>query len=585
MIPFLSEHLLTALLALPTLGALIVLFLPRQWPNAIRNFSVGILCVEFLLSLLLIPEIAGWSLFGTLFEGFAIADYSSADYQFLVNVPWVESVGISYKLGIDGISLWLVLLTTLLTPIALYASWTSVTTKVKEYAIAFLLLQVGMLGAFVALDLFLFYVFWELMLVPMYLIIGIWGGKERVYAAVKFFLYTMVGSLLMLVAILYLVNSYKELTGFYTFDLERLHDVILPFDTQLLLFGAFGLAFAIKVPMFPFHTWLPDAHVQAPTGGSVILAAVMLKLGTYGILRFAIPLFPLASQYLGPNIALIGIIGILYGAYCAWVQKDVKKLVAYSSVSHMGFVALGMFSMTTHGVNGAILQMLNHGVSTGALFILVGVIYERRHTRDLDQFGGLAKVMPWYAVAFIIVSMSSIGLPGTNGFVGEFLIMSGAFVSTRLIGFGQWSTIFTVVAALGVILAAVYMLHAILKMFWGPITHKENENLKDMTSREWIAIAPLMVLIFVTGLWPNLFLHKSQPAVEALISDFSDKWAESDNNDSLHLWHPDQHAPEAETVEGAEEAEPAENEPAAAAPNDPEPDARTALLVSPTRTR
>ena len=262
-----------------------------------------------------------------------------------------------------------------------------------------------------------------------------------------------------------------------------------------------------------------------------------------------------------------------------------KKLVAYSSVSHMGFVALGMFSMTTHGVNGAILQMLNHGVSTGALFILVGVIYERRHTRDLDQFGGLAKVMPWYAVAFIIVSMSSIGLPGTNGFVGEFLIMSGAFVSTRLIGFGQWSTIFTVVAALGVILAAVYMLHAILKMFWGPITHKENENLKDMTSREWIAIAPLMVLIFVTGLWPNMFLHKSQPAVEALISDFSDKWAESDNNDSLHLWHPDQHVPEAEAVEGAEEAEPAENEPAAAAPNDPGPDERTALVVSPTGSR
>lgn len=595
---FLSEHLLTALLAVPTLGALILLFMPRQWTQAIRRVSVGIMVVEFLVSLLLLPEIVelSQSVFARFegVEGLPIVDYGTAGYQYVVDVPWVESVGIAYKVGIDGISLWLVLLTTLLTPIALFASWTSIQTKVKEYAIAFLLLEVGMIGAFVSLDLFLFYVFWELMLVPMYLIVGIWGGKNRVYAAVKFFLYTMVGSLLMLVAILYLVGSYEDITGFYTFDLEQLNDVILPFETQILLFLAFALAFMIKVPMFPFHTWLPDAHVQAPTGGSVILAAVMLKLGTYGLLRFAIPLFPLASQYLGPNIALLGIIGILYGAYCAWVQKDVKKLVAYSSVSHMGFVALGMFAMNTHGVNGALLQMLNHGVSTGALFILVGVIYERRHTRDLDQFGGLAKVMPWYCVAFIIVSMSSIGLPGTNGFVGEFMIMAGAFTSTRLIGYGQWGTIFTVVAAVGVILAAVYMLHAVLKMFWGPVNNPKNENLKDMTGREWVAIAPLMVFIFWVGLHPSTFLDKSEKSVTDFITSFADKWAASDGDDSLRLWHPD-HPMHAAPSEGEGEAEDGavegrggageDENPAAADARDPDTldldGTRTAQLVRP----
>ncbi len=545
MTELLSQNLLSALLLVPFLGAVVIFFMPRQWPRAIRRVSVGFLGFNFLLSLLLLPEVV--ELVQLTLDRFPAvgalqaADYGQPGYQFVSEHTWVESLGISYKVGVDGISLWLVLLTTLLTPIALFASWTGIDTKLKEYALSFLLLEVGMLGAFFALDLFLFYVFWELMLVPMYLIVGVWGGTNRVYAAVKFFLYTMVGSVLMLVAILWIVSAYRDLTGVYTFDLALLHDLVLPFDAQVLLFLAFAIAFAIKVPMFPFHTWLPDAHVQAPTGGSVILAAVLLKLGTYGFLRFAMPLFPLASQYAGPTIAAVGVVGIIYGAYCAWVQKDVKKLVAYSSVSHMGFVVLGMFAMTPHGINGAILQMVNHGVSTGALFILVGVIYERRHTRDLDEFGGLAKVMPWYAMVFIIVAMSSIGLPGTNGFVGEFMIMSGAFLSNGFVGFGQWGSLFALVAATGVILAAVYMLHAILKMFWGALSKKENEGLADMTRREWAAVAPLLVLVFWIGLHPTTFLEKSEPAVVSFIADFKDKWEASDEDDSLRLWHPDLH--------------------------------------------
>ena len=560
-----TENLLTTLLALPILGTLVVLFLPRQWPNAIRRISVGFMVVEFLVSLLLLPEVAEL-LNGMMDEGrLVVATYAGGEYHFVQQVPWVESLGISYKVGVDGISLWLVLLTTLLTPIALFGSWTSIDTKVKEYAASFLLLEVGMLGAFFALDLFLFYVFWELMLVPMYFIIGIWGGKDRVYAAVKFFLYTMVGSLLMLVAILYVVGSYEDVAGHYTFDLIALYDLVLPFTDQVLLFSAFALAFMIKVPMFPFHTWLPDAHVQAPTGGSVILAAVLLKLGTYGFLRFAMPLFPLASQYLGPTIAILGLIGIIYGAYCAWVQRDVKKLVAYSSVSHMGFIALGIFAMTPHGLNGALLQMVNHGVSTGALFLLVGVIYERRHTRDIDDFGGLAKVMPWYAVVFVIVAMSSIGLPGTNGFIGEFMIMAGSFFSNRgFIGYGQWGTIFTLVAATGVILAAIYMLHVTLKMFWGPVSKKENMGLADLTRREWIALAPLILFIFWIGWHPTTFLDKSEPAITSFISDFDAKWESSSSDDSLRLLHPEAHTPEGAAdagEEGAQEVEAALPEP------------------------
>jgi len=514
-----SEHLLSMLLAVPALGVFAILFMPRQWTRALRLTSVGFMLAELGLSFALLS-----------------GDYTDGGYHFVEKISWVETWGISYHLGVDGISLWLVLLTTLLTPISLFVSWTSITTKVKEYAISFLLLELAMLGAFISLDLFLFYVFWELMLVPMYFIIGVWGGPQRVYAAVKFFIYTMVGSLLMLVAILYLVGAYNQAAGHYTFDLLELRHLIVPRGTQIWLFLAFILAFAIKVPMFPFHTWLPDAHTQAPTGGSVILAAVMLKLGTYGFLRFAMPLFPLASQLLGPTIALFGIIGIIYGAWAAWVQKDAKKLVAYSSVSHMGFIALGLFAMTEHGVNGALLQMLNHGISTGALFILVGVIYERRHTRLFSEFGGLAKSMPWYALFFIIVSLSSIGLPGTNGFVGEFMILAGTFSSNAEVGFGPWGRVFTLFAATGVIFAAVYMLHAVLKIFWGPITKKANETLADLSFREVAALLPLMVLIFWIGLHPTTFLDRSEDAVNGFVSDFQAKYQASKADDSLRLW-------------------------------------------------
>jgi len=497
-----DASLLSYLIAVPLVGALVVLFAPRQSVGFIRFWSTLITLFEFCLSLRLLHE-----------------KFNTSEFRFLVEKPWIESLGIGYTLGVDGVSLWLVLLTTFMTPIALYCSWSSVQTKVKEFALSFLILEAAMLGAFVALDLFLFYIFWELMLVPMYLIVGIWGGKNRVYAAVKFFLYTMVGSLLMLVAILYLALQYKALAGNYSFDIRELYRVVLPHSAQYWLFAAFALSFAIKVPMFPFHTWLPDAHVEAPTGGSVILAAVLLKLGTYGFLRFAMPFFPWAAHHLAPSLAVLAVIGILYGAYCAWVQQDIKKLVAYSSVSHLGFVMLGVFAMNIAGVSGAILQMVSHGVSTGALFILVGVIYERRHTREITEFGGLAKSMPLYAIIFLIVTMSSIGLPGTNGFIGEFLILNGTFISDKL-SFPRLSVAF---AALGVILAAVYMLHLVQKMFWGPLDVEKNGKLPDLSSRELRLLLPLVAMIFVMGLYPRPMLVRMQPAVDDLVVHYEAK--------------------------------------------------------------
>jgi NADH-quinone oxidoreductase subunit M len=410
-----SPHLLNLIVFLPLFGAAALLFLPRQSKGVLVWFTMGILLLDFVVSLRLLGTTMtrGWH------------------HQFIAD--WLPSFGIRYHVAVDGISVWMLLLTTLTTPVALYAALGSVKERIKDFCFAILLLHAGMLGAFVALDLFLFYVFWELMLVPMIILIGVWGGVERIKAAYKFFLYTMAGSVLMLAAILYMVWTHRQVAGYLTFDYLALSHLLLPQTAAWLCFAAFGLAFAIKVPMFPLHTWLPDAHVQAPTGGSVILAAVLLKLGVYGYLRFCMGMFPGVAWHAGVTLAGVAVIGgVIYGALVAWRQDDIKRLVAYSSVAHMGFVMLGLFAATPASISGALLQMVNHGVSTGALFLLVGVIYDRRHTRLVQEFGGLAKVMPVYAAVFIVITMSSIGVPGTNGFVGEFMVIMGSFVSVSL---------------------------------------------------------------------------------------------------------------------------------------------------------
>jgi NADH-quinone oxidoreductase subunit M len=407
-------------------------------------------------------------------------------------------------------------LTTFLTPIALIASWDSITDRIKEYVVFMLLLEVGMLGVFLAVDLFLFYVFWEAMLIPMYFIIGIWGGKDRIYAAVKFFIYTMAGSLLMLIAILWLGYYASTLPGgYFTTNLLKLYAIApaVPMGIQVWMFLAFALSFAIKVPLFPLHTWLPDAHVQAPTAGSVILAGVLLKMGTYGLLRFCLPLFPQASFQFTPLLATLAVIGIVYGALVAMVQTDVKKLVAYSSVSHLGFVVLGIFSMTEEGIQGAVIQMINHGLSTGALFLLVGMIYDRRHTREISQFGGLARVMPVFSTLFMIVTLSSIGLPGLNGFVGEFLILLGSFNSLFL---GSW--VYTAIAATGVIFSAVYMLWMVQRVFFGKITHDENRSLLDLTKREIAIMIPIILFIVWIGVYPSTFLKSSAASTKQVVT-------------------------------------------------------------------
>ena len=435
-------------------------------------------------------------------------DVSSADFQFVERHPWIPAFGIDYYIGIDGISLLLVVLTGLLSPIALLSSWGSIDRKVKEFSIFMLALEAAMIGVFISLDLFLFYVFWDAMLIPMYFLIGIWGYDQRVYAAIKFMLYTMAGSVLMLVAILGLAYLHSTANGTYTFDLLKLYTLDIAPQTEMWFFLAFTVAFAIKVPLFPFHTWLPDAHVQAPTAGSVILAGVLLKMGTYGLLRFSFPLFPLAAAYFAPMLALLAVIGIVYGALVAMVQPDMKKLVAYSSVSHLGFVVLGICAMNMQGVQGAIYQMLAHGVSTGGLFLLVGMLSDRRHTRLISEFGGLKAVMPRLTAAFMIITLASIGLPGLNGFVGEFLILLGAF---------RWDPRFVVFAGLGVILSAVYMLWMVQRVYYGEVTHQENATLPDLQPREWVAVVPLCAIALVMGVAPSLFLKPMEASVNALI--------------------------------------------------------------------
>ena len=488
-----STTLLSLVTFFPVLGVLALLLLPRGRHTAMRWTALVISLVTFALSLYVLAQF----------------DRANPGVQLAVNLPWFRLAGvqISYYLGVDGLSILLVLLTTFLTPLAILSTWKAVAERVREFMIFFLLLEMGMIGVFLTLDLFLFYIFWEFTLIPMYFLIGIWGGERRVYAAVKFFLYTMAGSILMLLAILWLGLNFE------TFSLTTLLAAgNIPAGIQTWLFLAFAAAFAIKVPMWPLHSWLPDAHVEAPTAGSVILAGVLLKMGTYGFLRFNLSLFPLAAVEFAPWMGGLAVIGIIYGAAVCFPQQDVKKLVAYSSVSHLGFVMLGLFALNQQGIEGAILQMINHGLSTGALFLLVGMIYERRHTRDMEQFGGLWKIMPVYGTLTLIVALSSMGLPGLNGFVGEFSILLGAFASEAL---GSW--LFAGFAAIGVILAAIYILTMFQKMFLGPVTHEENRALKDMSWREIAILVPLLVLILWIGLYPKPFFQMMEPSVSHLL--------------------------------------------------------------------
>lgn len=482
----------------PLIGGILLLFINNKNANLIRYLGLLFTTAAFVISLII-------------YLGF---DSTTSDFQYIFRFSWIENLNISFFVGIDGMSLLLVLLTTFITPLTLISSWSSIEHKVKEFTFFMLMLEVGMLGVFVALDMFLFYIFWEAMLIPMYFIIGIWGGKERIYASIKFFIYTMAGSLIMLVAIIWVGVYASGITGYFTTDLLQLYNIApgIAKDIQNWMFLAFALSFAIKVPLFPFHTWLPDAHVQAPTAGSVILAGVLLKMGTYGLLRFNLPLFPDASLNYAGIISALAVIGIIYGALVAMVQTDMKKLVAYSSVSHLGFVVLGIFAMNQEAVQGAIIQMINHGLSTGALFLLVGVIYERTHTREIADYGGIAKIVPFYAFALLFASLSSVGLPGLNGFIGEFLILLGAFQSSVL---GSWW--FAVFAATGVIFAAVYLLWMYQRVVLGEIRNHKLNDLKDMNAREIFVMIPIFIFIVWIGIYPSTFLNISEKTSEKII--------------------------------------------------------------------
>jgi NADH-quinone oxidoreductase subunit M len=500
------NHILSSVLFTPLVGAFLLMMVPKENKDAIRWIANIFALGGLLISLPLVPWF--WAL------------RFQPGFKFMEGGPnnWIPSIGAGYVLGIDGISFLLIMLTTLLGWISILSSWTAIQERVKEYYIWFLVLQTGMLGVFMALDFFLFFVFWEAMLVPMYLLIGIWGGPRKLYAAIKFFLYTLFGSVLMLLAVLFLYFYNFKLTGTYTFSIEALyqtapkifHDPSYPPYAAILLFVAFFLAFAIKVPMFPFHTWLPDAHVEAPTAGSVILAGVLLKMGTYGFVRFALPFFPgvvMDHRVRGWMIGL-SLIGIIYGALVSLMQKDMKKLVAYSSVSHLGFCTLGIFALNPAGLSGSVLQQINHGISTGALFLIVGILYERRHTREIAEYGGISNVMPVYATITMIMFLSSMGLPLLNGFVGEFTILQGTFMENRM--WAAW-------AVLGVILAAAYLLWLYQRVFFGTVTNPKNEKLIDLTPREILTFAPLVIMAFWIGLYPKPFFEILEQPVNQLV--------------------------------------------------------------------
>ncbi|MCX7876621.1 MAG: NADH-quinone oxidoreductase subunit M [Melioribacteraceae bacterium] len=495
--------ILSILLLTPILGSILVLFFKDEQKNIIRWFGFVVSFIAFLISII----------------AYLKFDSSNSNFQLTHQIIWIKSLNISYFVGVDGISLLLVLLTTFLTPLTFLSTWKAIDKKLRMFTFSMLLLEAGMIGVFISLDVFLFYIFWEMMLIPMYFIIGIWGGERRIYAAIKFFIFTMFGSLLMLVAIIWLAVYSSGSNGQFTTNLIELYKIspTIPLKIQSWMFAAFFLSFAIKVPLFPLHTWLPDAHVEAPTAGSVILAGVLLKMGTYGLVRFCLPLFPQASINFAPIISVFAVIGIIYGALVSMVQTDMKKLVAYSSVSHLGFVVLGIFAMTVESVQGAVIQMVNHGLSTGALFLLVGIIYERTHRRDIAYYGGIAKLIPLYSVALMIAMLSSVGLPGLNGFIGEFLILIGSFKSNVLDNF--W---FTAFAATGVIFAAVYLLWMYQRVVFGNVTNQSLENeLTDLNTREFLVLIPIFIFIVWIGIYPSTFLNLTDSSVKNILQQVS----------------------------------------------------------------
>jgi NADH-quinone oxidoreductase subunit M len=502
--------ILSTVIFFPLLGVLFLLLLDKGNESVIKGTALVFSIIEFVISLPLI----------------VLFNSNTADFQFVEKVSWIKELGIQYFLGVDGISLLLVMLTTFLSVLRILSSWSAIKVHVKEYMISMLFLETGMLGAFLALDLVLFYIFWEMMLIPMYLLIGVWGGPRRIYAAVKFFLYTFAGSLIMLVGMLYVAYIYQSVAGVWSFALTDWYALVLPISVQKWLFWAFFLGFAIKVPMFPFHTWLPYAHGQAPTVGSVILAAVLLKMGTYGFVRFSLPMFPDASvAYVAP-VAVIAVIMIVYTAMVAFAQKDMKQVIAYSSVSHMGVIVLGTFAMNAEGITGSVFLMLSHGIVSGALFLLVGVIYDRRHTKLMSEFGGLASVMPKYAVIFGIMLMASVGLPLTIGFVGEYLSLAGFF---------KVSPLLTVLGGMSIILGAVYMLSLFKKSFYGPVDNEENRNLKDLNGKELASLVPLLALVVWLGVYPRPVLVPIDTSVKALVSFMHQKAQTPEAKKVIHV--------------------------------------------------